>query len=101
MIYLILLISGFSSLYYEFLALKQSEIHLGISTFAVSSILLTFLTGIFIGNLLAGRFIKNYSDCKLKNLLIGIELLIIPVALSTPWLIKLTGQFYLHNTSMD
>ncbi|MCF6175933.1 MAG: hypothetical protein L3J71_09205 [Victivallaceae bacterium] len=101
MIYLILLISGFSSLYYEFLALKQSEVHLGISTFAVSSILLTFLTGIFIGNLLAGRLIKNYSDRKLKNMLIAIEILIIPVALSTPWLIKLTGQFYLNNITMD
>jgi spermidine synthase len=100
-IYLILSISGFSSLYYEFLALKQSEIHLGISTFAVSSILLTFLTGIFIGNLLAGRLIKNYSDRKLKNLLIAIEILIIPIALSTPWLIKLTGQLYLNHVTMD
>jgi spermidine synthase len=101
MAYLILLISGFSSLYYEFLALKECELNLGISTFAVSSVLLTFLTGIFIGNILAGQTIKKRSDQGLKNTLIVIEILIVPIALLTPWLIKLTGQFYASNIAME
>ena len=97
MSYLILLISGFSSLYYEFIALKYAEIHLGVSIFAVSSVLLTFLTGILGGNMLSRRFLTKNSDKQLILKLIILELLIIPAALTTPWLIKITSQLYLAN----
>ncbi|MHB9138275.1 MAG: spermidine synthase family protein, partial [Victivallaceae bacterium] len=94
MCYLILLFSGFSSLYYEFLTLKYTEIFLGVSIFAVSIVLLTFLTGMLLGNLLSGRFLKWNSNKRLVLILIITEALIVPAALLTPWLIELTSRIY-------
>lgn len=101
MIYLILLLSGFSSLYYEFLALKYTEIFLGVSIFAVSIVLLTFLTGMLFGNLLSGRFLKGNSNKQLARILIITEALIVPAALLTPWLIELTSQIYGANVPVQ
>ncbi len=101
MIYFILLFSGFSSLYYEFLALKYTEIYLGVSIFAVSIVLLTFLTGMLFGNLLSGRFLKKGSNKSLVRILIMTEILIVPAALLTPWLIELTSRIYGVNVPVE
>ena len=101
MSYLILLLSGFSSLYYEFLTLKYTEIHLGVSIFAVSIVLLTFLTGILCGNMLSRYFLNKSSNKRLIAVLIITEILIIPAALLTPWLIELTSIIYAANVPVE
>ena len=101
MSYLILLLSGFSSLYYEFLTLKYTEIHLGVSIFAVSIVLLTFLTGILCGNILSRHFLNKSSNKRLIAVLIFTEILIIPAALLTPWLIELTSRIYIANVPVE
>ena len=101
MIYLILLFSGFSSLYYEFLVLKYTEIFLGVSIFAVSIVLLTFLTGILFGNILSGRLLRGTSNKRLALILIITEALIVPAALLTPWLIELTSDIYAANVPVQ
>ena len=101
MSYLILLLSGFSSLYYEFLTLKYTEIHLGVSIFAVNIVLLTFLTGVLCGNILSKYFLSRSSNKKLIAVLIITEILIIPAALTTPWLIELTSRIYAANVPVE
>ena len=101
MSYLILLLSGFSSLYYEFLTLKYTEIHLGVSIFAVSIVLLTFLTGILCGNMLSRYFLNKSSNKRLIAVLIITEILIIPAVLLTPWLIELTSRIYTANVPIE
>lgn len=101
MIYIILLLSGFSSLYYEFLILKYTEIYIGVPVFAVSTALLTFLTGILFGNILSGRFFKGSSNKRLALILIITEALIVPAALLTPWLVELTSSIYVANVPVQ
>jgi spermidine synthase len=101
LIYLIIFICGFSSLYYEVIVLKLCEIHLGISIFTAGTVLLGFMSGILFGNIIASRIASSRERFKDISVLILVELCLTATVMFTPWLISQLAMSYLRYSSVD
>ncbi len=87
---LVVALSGFCSLSYEVLWTRMLTFILGNSTWAFSTILVAFLTGIALGSMIVSRFVD-----RMKNLPLLITVLEVAAAVCALLLIPAYGKFYI------
>ena len=85
-IYLLFLFSGFTGLVYEVLWTRMFALVFGVTTFAISTVLATFMAGLALGSFCFGRFVDKRGDpikiYAYLEILIGIYALILPFLIS-------------------
>lgn len=87
-------LSGFCALIYQTLWLRLLALVFGVTVYAASTVLASFMSGLAIGSLLAG-FVAERTRHPLR--LFGIaELLVGATALLTPWALEAMTGLYLH-----
>lgn len=86
------LLSGFAALLYQTAWMRQFSVVFGTSELAVAIVLSSYMAGLALGAILAGRFVHRISR---PVLVYGVlEGIIALSALSVPYLLKLSGLMY-------
>lgn len=94
LLFLCFTVSGMSGLIYEIAWVRSLEIVFGSTTFAVATVLASFMGGLAIGSWWMGRASARFRDWHPLRLYAAIEILLAGVALALPLALRLQAPLY-------
>ncbi len=100
-IFILFLLSGAASLVYEVVWMRELTLVFGATTYAIATILSTFMGGLAIGSLLFGRYVDRIERPLFVYALLEVGIGIF--ALIVPWLFDISRAIYveLYGTGMS
>lgn len=91
-VYVLFLLSGCTGLVYEIVWTRQLVLLLGATTYAITTVLVAFMSGLALGSYLAGRWARRLARPGWAYAVL--EIAIGAYALAVPWLLDLAEPLY-------